>query len=99
MLFPIRQCRECGKPFQPRHRHSLFDGPVCKQHWNNRRRERGAELYDFVMANPANPLIRRMVAAYKAADLKLRGGRPSSQDVDTATMRIPSSYGMDGDGR
>jgi hypothetical protein len=51
------------------------------------------------MANPANPLIRRMVAAYKAADLKLRGGRPSSQDVDTATMRIPSSYGMDGDGR
>lgn len=99
MTFAARVCRECGKPFQARHRSSLFDSVACKQRWNNRRQQRGAELYDFVMADLHDPLIRQLVIAYKRADRELRGGRPSSQDIDVAAMRLPRAYGNSGDGR
>lgn len=99
MRFTTRQCRECGEPFTPRHARSLFHSNACKQTWYNRRQKRGAELYDFVMADPRDPLIARLIAAYKLADHVLRGGRPSAQDVDTAIMRIPQSYSTAGDRR
>jgi hypothetical protein len=45
-------CRECGKDAgkAPAGRSKFFCSTPCRQAWNNRRRDRGAELYDLFMA-------------------------------------------------
>lgn len=92
------ECRECGTAFEKRHRTALFCTSACKQRFNNRRRERGAELYDMAMAGERD-IVTRLLSAYKAADKAQRGGRPSYQDSDMAMTRIPFGFGVGGDGR
>lgn len=100
MGFRDKPCRECGKVFSPRHRTALFCCVAHKQAFNNRRRERGAELYDFVMAEGwRSPIGARLIEAYKKADAIKRNGRPSFQDMETAIQRIPIVFGNSGDGR
>lgn len=95
-----RECRECGTGFEPGSRSSLFCSNPCKQRFHNRRRERGAEVYDLLMANGVrDDIVPRLLAAYHVADKALRGGRASYQDTEAAMTRIPYAYGKQGDKR
>lgn len=47
----IRCCRECQKPLDASLKaNATFCGIPCKAKWNNRRKNRGADLYDLWMA-------------------------------------------------
>lgn len=46
-----RHCAECGTEFKSKTRHGEFCQKQCKTDFNNRRRTRGAQLYDFFMTN------------------------------------------------
>lgn len=100
-------CRECGKSFSARRVTALFCSAPCRTSFNQRRRDRGAEFYDFMMAaynagivdlQPA-PWMRRLIEAYVAADTVKRAGRPSYQPSHLARMRLPSVFGEQGDDR
>lgn len=44
-------CLECGKPVGPSMRYDkVFCCTACGTRWNNRRKNRGAEIYDLFMA-------------------------------------------------
>lgn len=99
-------CRECG---QPRSDHTkkrwTFCTPQCRMAWHNRRRDRGAELYDVLMAwryerdrTDCMAQLARLASAYHAADTRLRDGR-RSWNLDEALQRLPLAFGRDGDGR
>lgn len=83
---PARQsCRECGSPSS-----GQFCATACKTAWNNRRRTRGAVLYDFFMAHRFErdatadarlwTLMCRLGTDWVAEDHNERGGRPSWRD-------------------
>lgn len=44
-----RTCRECGTNFQGSGKAFFCKGTSCRRDWNNRRQQRGAELYDLFM--------------------------------------------------
>lgn len=72
------ECQECGENFASEQRSARFCCTPCRQTFNNRRAQRGAELYDLLMAHnydrkTARPLqvwslIYRLVSAYRDAD-------------------------------
>jgi len=99
----IRPCRECGKPFQPRQTWALFCDTACRGAFNRRRRDRGTEVYDFVMALSHGADVRdvldKLCDAYKQADKVLRNGRESFQPTTLALTRIPQVFGEQGDKR
>lgn len=43
-------CQECGKPVERRRIEQTFCCTPCRQRFNNRRMQRGAELYDLFRA-------------------------------------------------
>lgn len=43
-------CQECGNSISGHRSGQLFCSTVCRQHFNNRRLQRGAELYDLFRA-------------------------------------------------
>lgn len=45
-----RTCQECGKPITTTRRDATFCCTPCRQRFNNRRMQRGAELYDLFRA-------------------------------------------------
>lgn len=96
-------CRECGKPFTPRQPSALFCSTVCRGSFNRRRRDRGTEIYDFVMAASVgvdcNDTINALLNSYKTADKAIRDGRPSYQPIDQAVTRIPLAFSDLGDKR
>lgn len=99
-----RICLECGATFEPRQNSALFCSNVCRTHFHHRRRARGAELYDFIMAQTVrgaeyHGVIVRLVEAYRAADNSRRAGRQSWQPTQYALMNIPAAYGQSGDRR
>jgi hypothetical protein len=102
----LKGCRECGFGFRASQRTTLFCSTACRAAFNRRRHDRGAELYDLMMVNsfetPHNalrPEIQNLVTAYRDADKALRCGRPSWQPWEQAKIRLPMSYGKEGDGR
>jgi predicted nucleic acid-binding Zn ribbon protein len=101
MSIKNRECRECGKEFVARQRTAQFCSDPCRAAFNRRRRDRGAELYDFVMSpgKATEPIVRNLIDAYRAADAALRGGRPSYQPPEAAQMALPAAFGAHGDGR
>lgn len=44
------KCQECGDPISARRQGQEFCKPSCRQTFNNRRMQRGAELYDLFRA-------------------------------------------------
>jgi predicted nucleic acid-binding Zn ribbon protein len=91
-------CRECGNDFKPSGRAALHCSERCRLAFNRRRRDRGAELYDFVMSGHPDT-VEKLVGSYRTADKALRGGRPSFQPTTQALVRLPASYGPQGDNR
>jgi hypothetical protein len=92
-----RYCRECGTAFLA-HRHTAeFCATRCRQHFNNRRAERGRDLYDLVMewrfrrdrAGAAQTLISKLAAQYKLEDERERDGRFSWNGIDDVQARNP----------
>ncbi len=92
------ECVECGKPFVSTRRQARHCSQACRLAFTRRRRDRGAELYDFVMAG-YDLVVTKLVTAYRAADLAKRAGRPSYQAPDTAAMKVPLNYSDEGDKR
>ena len=103
------ECQECGENFASEQRSARFCCTPCRQTFNNRRAQRGAELYDLLMAHnydrkTARPLhvwslIYRLVLAYRDADASKRKGRRSWRPVKEAIADIPLAFSVDGDGR
>lgn len=91
-----RLCQECGQPFQAT-QPALFCGRVCRVTFNNRRRARGAMLYDFLMAQayanvPDDGIVGRLLTAFRERDAQARSGRPSWQPNEMARMEVPFGY-------
>ncbi|WP_341874477.1 hypothetical protein [Methylobacterium nodulans] len=82
-----RTCLECGQPYGAAARHPGFCSTACRQAWNNRRLQCGAEVYDLWMAfRFQRPLARalkllsalnRLASLYREEDRRERAGRPS----------------------
>lgn len=82
-----RSCAECGNAFGSNRRDAEFCGDKCRKVYNNRRAQRGAELYDIVMAwrfgdgegriNEARDLLCSLVSGYNEQDKISRPGRRS----------------------
>ncbi|WP_157182209.1 transcriptional regulator [Methylobacterium sp. WSM2598] len=82
-----RTCLECGVAYETISRHSSFCSTGCRNDWNNRRLQRGAEIYDLWMAfRFQRPLARalnllsclnRLAHLYRQEDRAERAGRAS----------------------
>lgn len=102
MVDRIKHCRECGEPFTAKTLSAAFcPTKPCRAAFNRRRRDRGAELYDFVMAAypTTHPMVKMLAEAYRAADLDKRAGRNSYQREVDARAALPVVFGVHGDGR
>lgn len=96
-------CRECGAPCQ-----RSFCSKPCRMTWHNRRKSRGAEFYDFVMAlryerdeatkAEAWTTLCSLARACRDSDKALRAGR-HSWNLREATERVPLAFSTDGDRR
>lgn len=81
-------CRECGAPVD--RDDALFCSGVCRQAFNNRRLQRGAQLYDLFMALRFNrplasslglwSILCRLASEWRSLDQVERAGRQSWQD-------------------
>lgn len=98
-------CLECGAEIQSQR--ATFCSVACRKEFNNRRAQRGAELYDLWMANNYERGLRsegllsvmsNLARAYRASDQKRRAGRRSWNAKETLD-RLPLSFGEDGDRR
>jgi hypothetical protein len=106
-----KTCTECGCEFTTPKADAGFCAPSCRMAWHNRRRDRGAELYDIIMAQrfdrqgakgglgekQMRAIVDRLVMQYNIADKELRGGRLSFDP--TAWERIPLAFDSAGDNR
>ncbi len=83
----MRLCKECGAEFEPRRSRSLFCSPAHRQAFNNRRIQRGGEMYDLVMSmrfdrqnedtNRAWSLLCTIAGRFREEDKAMRSGRKS----------------------
>lgn len=81
------QCQECGGPMGGRRNGQMFCSSTCRQTFNNRRMQRGAELYDLFRAlrrerSDAKELnlwteLCRLELKYQTEDEAARPGRRS----------------------
>lgn len=97
-----RCCRECGAALDPERQGALFCTNPCRQAFQNRRRERGAELYDLFMLHrcqrPVGKRIRaffimcRLASRWRAEDQRQRAGRPSWSPPEAVAERSASAH-------
>ena len=94
-----RVCLECGTSYQQGVQASDFCSAACRKTWNNRRMQRGAELYDLVMALRFDRqtatelkvwrLINRLAAIFRDEDRTERAGRFSWRSPAAIIDRRP----------
>jgi len=97
-------CLECGQTHE-RGPRATFCSHACKMQHGNRRRQRGALLYDLWMEHRYNrgndagtlTIMANLARAFRDADNHFRDGRVS-WDKDTP-KRIPNAFGKAGDKR
>lgn len=105
----MADCLECGTKYRRRRECDLFCSAPCRVAFNNRRKARGAEMYDLVMAwrfergrtdeMNIRTVLSNLAARFRDADKANRAGR-KSWHLDKALGRIPIGYaGNHGDGR
>ena len=105
-----RTCTECGETFTTPKCEANFCAPSCRMEWHNRRRDRGAELYDLLMTCRfdrdfaakeglvMSTLLSNLAGHYRDSDNDKRAGRKSWDK--NAHLRLPISYdARGGDGR
>lgn len=93
-----RICLECGNQFECT-KAAEFCGNDCRSTFNNRRKERGVELYDLYMAHRfdrANAqdlgvfqAINRLASMYRQEDQQRRAGRRSWRKPRTVLEERP----------
>ncbi len=80
----MAHCQECNAAYETRRADQDFCTPGCRDSWNNRRRIRGAMLYDYFMAHRVERksgtgylrAMGRLVSMWRAEDA--RAGRARS---------------------
>jgi len=92
----VHACLECAKPKQER---GDFCSTRCRQKFNNRRKLRGAELYDLYMALRFEreaakdlgvfQLINRMASNFRQEDKDERAGRRSWRKTQSVIEERP----------
>lgn len=99
----VNVCRECGKALERKETKRggprMFCDAPCRLAFNNRRRDRGAELYDLFMAlrferekaakSKVWSLLCDRASAYRDADKARRDGRKSWQSLRAAMEALP----------
>lgn len=90
-------CAECGQPFTRRRAEAVFCSPGCRKEFNNRRMQRGAELYDLFMVMRFDRAAAkelgvwkracRMASGFRDQDRQHREGRPSWRKPGTIMAR------------
>lgn len=93
------RCRECGKPVEAKRNTKAFCCTGCRTAFNNRRIQRGGELYDLFMAvrydrDKAKELelwtkLCRMAQTFREEDQRERAGRKSWQDPEAVLLNRP----------
>lgn len=83
----VHACLDCGNAMPSSHSAYEFCGPRCRERFNNRRRLRGAELYDLYMAHRFErslsvslglfQAVNRLAAIWREEDRMSRDGRRS----------------------
>ena len=97
MTIACRHCRECGQTFNATRTDADFCSTKCRRDWNNRRQQRGAEMYDVFMFMRHErkateglkethdvslwTIAAQLASEWKAEDDKERDGRRSYQFV------------------
>ena len=92
----VHACLECGEGTP---RKGEFCSAKCRSDWNNRRRQRGAELYDLYMAHRFDRVtaqtlgvfqaINRMASNFREDDKARRDGRKSWRAPQTVMEERP----------
>ena len=92
-------CKECGRAFTASQKTAEFCGTPCRMTFNNRRRDRGADVYDLFMAHrydrtAAGALkvltkLNRLAAHFRDEDITQRAGRPSYHAPARVLARHP----------
>jgi len=92
-------CRECGVKFNSRRAGREFCSPSCRRSYNNRRAQRGAILYDAIMAWRFNrsaaravgllTFVCRAASSFRAEDDRERDGRSSWDAPHRIRQRHP----------
>lgn len=92
-------CKECGNVLGASSKPRMFCSTPCRQTFNNRRLERGAQLYDLFMAmryerGTAKVLgvwavICRLAKDFREEDELQRDGRKSWQPASAIFERLP----------
>ena len=79
-----KTCKECGKAFEAKKAEAKFCSQKCRLTFNNRRRDRGAVLYDILMncrfnrdaaarvfgTNNVNRVMSEMATGWRAQDVQ-----------------------------
>jgi hypothetical protein len=91
-----RVCAECGDAFESLKTFGGFCCPAHRAQFNARRAQRGAELYDLIMAwryerNLAGlwQLVCKMAATFRDEDFRDRAGRRSWRNPRTVVAERP----------
>lgn len=92
----VHACLECGEGTT---RQREFCSAKCRSDWNNRRKQRGAELYDLYMAHRFDrtnaqalrvfQAINRMASNFREEDKARRAGRQSWRSPRTVIEERP----------
>lgn len=95
-----KSCRECGVQFVAKRVEAQFCGIPCKNKFNNRRLQRGAELYDLFMAMRYQrglakalgiwTIMCALANTYRREDEQTRPGLQSWFDPKCVLARKPS---------
>ena len=96
---PERHCVECGAPYAAKKQTALFCSSDCRDMFHRRRKERGAVLYDMVMAmryergrsaeKKLYTMLCREAAEFRDIDNRQRNGRKSWRDIDEVIAERP----------
>lgn len=92
-------CLECGNRITEARKPKMFCSTPCRQTFNNRRMQRGAQLYDMFMAmryerksaedHGAWAIMCRMAMDFRREDDLEREGRKSWQPIASVIDRLP----------
>jgi hypothetical protein len=94
-----RTCKECGGSIKPSRQRPVFCCAACRLRFNNRRMERGAQLYDLFMSMRYErdvaadlgvwAIMCRIAKEFREQDDREREGRKSWQPPAQVIERLP----------
>ena len=101
LMQAVRQrcCRDCGASIRSDSKSKEFCSATCRSAFHNRRKQRGADLYDLFMSlrfdrgvaqdKGAWSLMCRMAALFRLEDQRDRAGSQSWDSIEAVRRRNP----------